>query len=69
TGLSAALKNVVAGHGCVGSRRDPPTFERLHDRRHRSGRKTLVQWTKSGDIAVKRQATWGMSAHTKNLNK
>ncbi|WP_292626530.1 type II secretion system F family protein, partial [Novosphingobium sp. 17-62-19] len=32
------------------------------DDRHRSGRKTLAQRAKSGDLEVKRQATWGMSA-------
>uniref|UniRef100_UPI0018EED044 BREX-1 system adenine-specific DNA-methyltransferase PglX n=1 Tax=Paracoccus binzhouensis TaxID=2796149 RepID=UPI0018EED044 len=29
--------------------------------RHRSGRKTLAQRAKSGDLEVKRRATWGMS--------
>jgi hypothetical protein len=33
----------------------------LRDDRHRSGRKTLAQRAKSGDLEVKRQATWGMS--------
>ena len=33
----------------------------LASQRHRSGQETLVQWTKSGDLAVKRQAIWGMS--------
>ena len=27
----------------------------------RSGRKTIVQLAKSGDLDVRRQATWGMS--------
>ncbi|MFC3530543.1 hypothetical protein ACFOMH_20495, partial [Paracoccus mangrovi] len=34
---------------------------RLRDDRHRSGRKTLAQRAKSGDLEVKRQATWEMS--------
>ena len=34
----------------------------LRNRRHRSRRKTLVQWSDSGDLHVKRDATWGMSA-------
>ena len=34
--------------------------EALRDSR-RSGRKTLAQRAKSGDLEVKRQATWGMS--------
>jgi len=33
----------------------------LRDDRHRSGRKTLAQRAKSGELEVKRQATWGMS--------
>jgi len=33
----------------------------LRDDRHRSGRKTLAQRAKSGDLEVKRKATWGMS--------
>jgi len=33
----------------------------LRDDRHRSGRKTLAQRAKSGDLEVKRQATWRMS--------
>jgi Ni,Fe-hydrogenase I large subunit len=36
----------------------------LRDDRHRSGRKTLAQRAKSGDLEVKRQATWGMSVDT-----
>jgi ABC-type glycerol-3-phosphate transport system permease component len=36
----------------------------LRDDRHRSGRKTLAQRAKSGDLEVKRQATWGMSVYT-----
>src|SRR3546814_4193605 len=36
-------------------------FGRLRDDRHRSGRKTLAQRAKSGDLEVKRRATWGMS--------
>jgi hypothetical protein len=36
----------------------------LRDDRHRSGRKTLAQRAKSGDLEVKRQATWGMSVET-----
>jgi hypothetical protein len=36
----------------------------LRDDRHRSGRKTLAQRAKSGDLEVKRQATWGMSVQT-----
>ncbi|NGQ93490.1 hypothetical protein G5V65_21695, partial [Rhodobacter sp. HX-7-19] len=45
----------------AGSRLDPPDFGRLRDDRHRSGRRTLAQRAKSGDLEVKRQATWGMS--------
>ncbi|MBU4061445.1 MAG: hypothetical protein KKF90_06255, partial [Alphaproteobacteria bacterium] len=45
----------------AGSRLDPPDFGRLRDDRHRSGRKTLAQRAKSGELEVKRQATWGMS--------
>jgi hypothetical protein len=33
----------------------------LRNRRHRSRRKTLVQWSDSGDLHVKRDASWGMS--------
>jgi hypothetical protein len=33
----------------------------LRDHRRRSGRKTLDQLAKSGDLDVSRQATWGMS--------
>jgi len=33
----------------------------LRDDRHRSRRKMLVQLAKSGDLDVRRQATWGMS--------
>jgi hypothetical protein len=36
----------------------------LRDDRHRSGRKTLAQRAKSGDLEVKRQATWRMSVDT-----
>ncbi|MCA0423468.1 MAG: hypothetical protein LCH61_09115, partial [Proteobacteria bacterium] len=42
----------------------PPDFGRLRDDRHRSGRKTLAQRAKSGDLEVKRQATWEMSGKT-----
>src|SRR3546814_3934988 len=45
----------------AGSRLDPPDFGRLRYDRHRSGRKTLAQRAKSGDLEVKRRATWGMS--------
>jgi crotonobetainyl-CoA:carnitine CoA-transferase CaiB-like acyl-CoA transferase len=40
----------------------------LRDDRHRSGRKTLAQRAKSGDLEVKRQATWGMSGNTSITN-
>ncbi|WP_374661005.1 hypothetical protein, partial [Phenylobacterium sp.] len=50
------------GQNAAGSRLDPPDFGRLRDDRHRSGRKTLAQRAKSGDLEVKRRATWGMSA-------
>ncbi|WP_203232284.1 hypothetical protein, partial [Gemmobacter caeruleus] len=46
---------------------DPPDFGRLRDDRHRSGRKTLAQRAKSGDLEVKRQATWGMSVRRGSL--
>jgi len=39
----------------------------LRDDRHRSGRKTLAQRAKSGDLEVKRQATWGMSVYRISL--
>ncbi|GAB1395681.1 hypothetical protein MASR1M65_04580 [Saprospiraceae bacterium] len=38
----------------------------MRDDRHRSGRKTLAQRAKSGDLEVKRQDTWGMSDDAKN---
>ena len=51
------------GQDAAGSRPDPPSSRRLRDHRRRSGRKTLVQLAQSGDLAAKRQATWGMSVH------
>ncbi|WP_198284174.1 hypothetical protein, partial [Bacillus cereus] len=51
----------LPGQNAAGSRLDPPDFGRLRDDRHRSGRKTLAQRAKSGDLEVKRKATWGMS--------
>ena len=54
-------KAALPGQNAAGSRLDPPDFGRLRDDRHRSGRKTLAQRAKSGDLEVKRQATWGMS--------
>ena len=36
----------------------------LRDNRRRSGRKTLDQLDQSGDLNVRRQATWGMSVAT-----
>jgi hypothetical protein len=57
-----AEKAALPGQNAAGSRLDPPDFGRLRDDRHRSGRKTLAQRAKSGDLEVKRQATWGMSA-------
>ncbi|WP_206526931.1 hypothetical protein, partial [Paragemmobacter kunshanensis] len=53
----------------AGSRLDPPDFGRLRDDRHRSGRKTLAQRAKSGDLEVKRRATWGMSVHTPDISE
>jgi hypothetical protein len=41
----------------------------LRDDRHRSGRKTLAQRAKSGDLEVKRQATWGMSDFIEMLQR
>jgi hypothetical protein len=38
-----------------------PAFERFDTCERRPGRKTLDPQAKSGDPAVKRQATWGMS--------
>jgi hypothetical protein len=38
-----------------------PNSRRLRDHKHRSERKTLVQLAESGDLDVRRQATWGMS--------
>ncbi|MFH1553414.1 MAG: hypothetical protein ABII76_00890, partial [Pseudomonadota bacterium] len=52
----------------AGSRLDPPDFGRLRDDRHRSGRKTLAQRAKSGDLEVKRRATWGMSVLLSRMN-
>ena len=43
------------------SQLDLPTFGRPGARRRRPGRKTLEQQAKSGDLAVQRHATWGMS--------
>ena len=40
-----------------------PGSRRLRDRRHHSGRETLVQLAESGDLDVRRQATWGMSVY------
>ncbi|OAT81660.1 hypothetical protein A6P54_21950 [Bacillus sp. MKU004] len=57
-------KAALPGQNAAGSRLDPPDFGRLRDDRHRSGRKTLAQRAKSGDLEVKRQATWGMSVGT-----
>ena len=54
-------KAALPGQNAAGSRLDPPDFGRLRDDRHRSRRKMLVQLAKSGDLDVKRQATWGMS--------
>src|SRR3546814_18001668 len=54
-------KAALPGQNAAGSRLDPPDFGRLRDDRHRSGRKTLAQRAKSGDLEVKRRATWGMS--------
>ncbi|MDF8335860.1 hypothetical protein, partial [Novosphingobium cyanobacteriorum] len=48
---------------------DPPDFGRLRDDRHRSGRKTLAQRAKSGDLEVKRQATWGMSVTSARVSR
>jgi hypothetical protein len=39
-----------------------PAFERSGARKRRSGPKTLDQQSNSGDLGVKRRATWGMSA-------
>jgi len=49
--------------GCVDRLRSPlkDGIKRLHDHRHRSGRKTLVQLAKSSELDVKRKPTWGMS--------
>ncbi|MGP9804376.1 hypothetical protein, partial [Paracoccus sp. NSM] len=44
----------------------PSAATHMRDRRRRSGRKTLVQRAQSGDLAAKRQATWGMSANYSN---
>ena len=40
---------------------------KLGDRGRRSGRKILAQRARPGDLAIKRQATWGMSAETSEL--
>jgi hypothetical protein len=39
-----------------------PSPRRCRDLRQRAGQKILVQRADSDDLAVKRQATWGMSA-------
>ena len=43
------------------SRLDPPDTGCFRDRRHRSGRNTLVKWGRSGDLDIAQEATWGMS--------
>jgi hypothetical protein len=63
TGLSAALKNTAPGQDTAASRSDPPCSSSLRDPRRRSGRKTLVQRSDSGDLHVRRHATWGMSVY------
>ena len=45
-------------------RGNSPNFGRARDQRRRSGRKTLDQVAQSGDLDVRRQATWGMSVFT-----
>ena len=57
----------VPGRDAEGFWPNPPNSGRLHDLRHRSGRKTLVQSERYGDLAVRRQATWGMSGQDKVL--
>ncbi len=42
-------------------RSDPPCSSSLRNRRHRLGRKMLVQRAKLGDLHVSQHATWGMS--------
>jgi hypothetical protein len=39
----------------------PGQFQALAQPRTLSGQKTLVQWAAPGDLAVRRQATWGIS--------
>ncbi|QEP30307.1 hypothetical protein [Pukyongiella litopenaei] len=47
------------------SQPDPRDSNSLRDRRRRSGRKTLVQQTDSGDPDRTRHATWGMPVGSK----
>ncbi len=61
TDLSTALEKRPSGQDDAGWRLDPRDAARLRDRSHRTGRETLVHWAKSGDLALRRQATWGMS--------
>lgn len=65
-------KNLRLGQSGAGSRPDLPSFERLPARRHRSGRKKLVQLAHSGDRVAMRRVTWAtsiestMTKHTKS---
>ena len=43
------------------------SFRSLRDRRRRSGRKTLVKRTGSGDFGVRRHPAWGISLHMFSL--
>jgi hypothetical protein len=56
------LKTSLPGKDDATLRPNPPTFERSGDRRPGLERKSLDLVAKSGDLAIKRQATWGMSA-------
>ena len=48
--------------GAGSKRADPPSSSRLRYHRHCAERRTLAQLAESGNLYVRRQATWGMSA-------
>ena len=47
--------------GAGSKRADPPSSSRLRYHRHCAERRTLAQLAESGNLDVRRQATWGMS--------
>jgi multiple antibiotic resistance protein len=64
------LENVADRSTGSESQIDPPLFGRSSERGHRTERKKkLDQQGKSGNLALKRQATWGMSVESSSKRR